>query len=380
MLKITQNINKLLCYTLFLLLLIGCNPNTKSEDLNSNNSSHTLLEESTENSITQYQEVEPKDNKVLIVKIDSTFTNKNSDRVNKAEFITLRKKIKKNYVDSNIDVLHIIMPPKYRNKKMEIQGLQIEEQIKDYFDTNPSMKGARIIMLGHSAGSIPALEVAVNNEENFRCAGLFAVCTPFKGANIIKNAQKEFNFLFNKVFGGSVNKFFGPKAPQSIKQITPGNPYLKVIQENIKNTDMKILAIGAPSEYFNRLSKTKTWRYLFKKTTTEKKIFGSNEHDGLISMDSQLGTGFEQKYKNFKSKRLLSGDNTYFHSRGIQDLIYNGMKTIIKMKFAKFLLNNEDKKRMLSIKKEVPVTESDEFYINLFKFVDKVGFLKKNHN
>ncbi len=263
--------------------------------------------------------------------------------------------------------MHVFSIPaskEYENSGINNQSKIINEQLKNYFKNNTIMEGARILLVGHSTGGVAAYETYRVYKNKYNITGIITASTPWQGTDITINGPKNFNWLFYLVFRSFVKKIYGKNKSESVKEITPESGYLKSLEESLKDCKIPIWAIGGKTEYYKKLLSTGLSKALFGINSTEDKIFGSCNHDGIINLSSQIAS----KSKKIQSIIINEPAN---HSAGIKEIILRGMKKVIKK--SSFIISKKDAKKILSIEHEPSITETSSYLFLIKKFIEKYG-------
>ncbi len=302
-----------------------------------------------------------KGEKVLIVMVYGlTFTR--SHTLSKLPFQIIQKRLEKYYPNSDLGFL-IIHFDKPLSMSMCEQGQSIYEQINKYFKSNEHMRGSRIIFIGQCTGAIAAYETYKKPTNNQKIVGIISAGAPWQGAEITVSRHKELSWFFYLTFGLPIMLFYGNNKPP-IKEMIPGSDYIKGLQDSLANNKLPIWAIGGKSKYFKEFLKTKFGKIFIRKNTSEEKIFGSEEHDGVVGLDSQIGT----KYPKIKSIILNEPSN---HTTGNKIVMNHGLTKIIKI-FGP-AISKEDKEKLLLIRKEPSILQTNNCVCLINKFVEKYG-------
>ncbi len=302
-----------------------------------------------------------KGRKVLIVMVYGLVFTKDSKLGNLA-LKTVENDLKKTCPNSNIKFLYIKLP-KSVNLSLIKQGELIYNQIRDYVNANPNMKEARMIFIGHCTGGMASYETCKLIKNKYNVVGIISAGTPWEGADILVNRHKELTWVFNLTLGLPYLLFYR-EDKSSIQEIKPESCYLKSLKDSLNNSKIPIWAIGGRTDYYKQFFKTRLGKAFIRKNATEEKVFGSCDHDGVITLKSQIGINCP----GILSVPLKENSN---HTPGSKLVIVNSMNKIIKL--LGFSFSKEDKKRMVSIKSEPSIIETKVYSCLVKKFVEKYG-------
>ena len=276
----------------------------------------------------------------------------------------LKKKsidIKDNYLDKDIIFYKIrnyhMVDSKIYDVRDEIY-ITIKKLISKYSIGIKNFK-YQIIIIAHSMGGIYAFELAKKYRNlNIKC--IFTICTPFLGTPFFENIY-EFakpgilnEFLKSETKKKLINR---PIGTNSLYQaMKPKSNYLKNLK-NFNDHFPKLYACGVVSKYFKNFMKPLKENKIINKileseNIIEKKLFGSDLHDCLLPLDSQIAKDY--KLVNIERKTFKTNS---IHNLVIYDIL-NQDKLIhifqkLKMKKMQF--------KFCNLKKEVPSLENPEF-------------------
>jgi len=138
-----------------------------------------------------------------------------------------------------------------------------------------------------------------------------------------------------------------------------------------KDSHIPIWAIGGKTRYIKNLLETDFGKTIAGAKVTETQLFGSNEHDGIVSLNSQISF----KYPEINSIIINQPTN---HTVEVKSNFLNIMRKIVII--FKFLIPEKDKEKLLSLQNELSISQTYAFTYLVNKFVEKYGlYPTKDH-
>lgn len=304
-----------------------------------------------------------KDEKVLVIMLHGLII-KDELIHSKNNLKKMSRELKKSFPSKQLELLFLEIGD---SVEMHIynQAKVVYKKIIKFLKLKKLKRKTRIILIGHSAGGLVSYELYKSNHKNLNIKGIITISCPWRGTNLANN-NKEMRFPLKILIGDFRDIYSNKKC--GIRDVTPNSNFLKWVEKNIKTCKIPIWALGGKTNYYTRVFSIKLLKNIcFKKECTEQSFFGSDEHDGVVPLYSQLGKGLEN------IKPIIIKENVN-HSLDIKCSLSD--YAIKAVNFIGKILPYELRNKLLEIRLEKAITESTQT-INIVKnFIKKYGFEK----
>ncbi len=281
---------------LFFLVIFSCNKKDLSsiscqENTNSYNLTEAGIDPKIENITIETEEVRQK---VLVFFVHGFTSDENLDKTVEG-FKEYEEGLKEILPSKNI-IYHRLKYSGSRTMKFIKQGEMVSKMISKYIKDNNYDKNIPIVLIGHSAGSLTSYTIYKKFSKELNILGIVSVSGIWKGIYILDKSKNTKHKVLVNLFTKSIDT-----TQDGIQDIIPNSDFLCWVNDSLQECDIPIYTIGCRTKVFSNLFSLKPLTVVFKlDKNAEKEIFGSEYHDGMIPLESQLGT----KMKNLESVEL----------------------------------------------------------------------------